>query len=152
MHAYRSHTCGDLKAADAGTTVRLSGWVHRVRDHGGVLFVDLRDHYGMTQVLADSDSPAFAAMDRLRAETVIRIDGRVKLRDASLVNPKLPTGEIEVYATEIEVSGPDTSGEVEYVLVQRPDGLWVTVGSDHTDRKAETVGVSLSKQLCAKVA
>lgn len=106
MHAYRSHTCGDLKAADAGTTVRLSGWVHRVRDHGGVLFVDLRDHYGMTQVLADSDSPAFAAMDRLRAETVIRIDGRVKLRDASLVNPKLPTGEIEVYATEVEVLGP----------------------------------------------
>lgn len=106
MHAYRSHTCGDLKAADAGTTVRLSGWVHRVRDHGGVLFVDLRDHYGMTQVLADSDSPAFAAMDRLRAETVIRIDGRVKLRDASLVNPKLPTGEIEIYATEIEVLGP----------------------------------------------
>ncbi|QBX35392.1 aspartate--tRNA ligase [Paracoccus liaowanqingii] len=106
MHAYRSHTCGDLKAADAGTTVRLSGWVHRVRDHGGVLFVDLRDHYGMTQVLADSDSPAFAAMDKLRAETVIRIDGRVKLRDASLVNAKLPTGEIEVYATEIEVLGP----------------------------------------------
>lgn len=106
MHAYRSHTCGDLKAADAGTTIRLSGWVHRVRDHGGVLFVDLRDHYGMTQVLADSDSPAFAAMERLRAETVIRIDGRVKLRDAALVNPKLPTGEIEVYATEIEVLGP----------------------------------------------
>ncbi|WP_373946215.1 aspartate--tRNA ligase [Paracoccus marcusii] len=106
MHAYRSHTCGDLKAADAGTTVRLSGWVHRVRDHGGVLFVDLRDHYGMTQVLADSDSPAFAAMDKLRAETVIRIDGRVKMRDASLVNAKLPTGEIEVYSTEIEVLGP----------------------------------------------
>ena len=106
MHAYRSHTCGDLTAAHAGETVRLSGWVHRVRDHGGVLFVDLRDHYGMTQVLADSDSPAFAAMDKLRAETVIRIDGRVKLRDASLVNPKLPTGEIEVYATDLEVLGP----------------------------------------------
>lgn len=106
MHAYRSHTCGDLKAANAGETVRLSGWVHRVRDHGGVLFVDLRDHYGMTQVLADSDSGAFATMDKLRAETVIRIDGRVKLRDASLVNAKLPTGEIEVYATEIEVLGP----------------------------------------------
>ncbi|MGN7870116.1 aspartate--tRNA ligase [Paracoccus sp. 22332] len=106
MHAYRSHTCGDLTAANAGETVRLSGWVHRVRDHGGVLFVDLRDHYGMTQVLADSDSPAFAAMDKLRAETVIRIDGRVKLRDASLVNAKLPTGEIEVYATDLEVLGP----------------------------------------------
>jgi aspartyl-tRNA synthetase len=106
MHAYRSHTCGDLNAANAGETIRLSGWVHRVRDHGGVLFVDLRDHYGMTQVLADSDSPAFAAMEKLRAETVIRIDGRVKLRDASLVNAKLPTGEIEVYATEVEVLGP----------------------------------------------
>ncbi len=99
MNAYRSHTCGALTAADAGSQVRLSGWVHRVRDHGGVLFIDLRDHYGMTQVIADSDSPAFAALEKLRAETVIRIDGRVKLRDASLVNPKLPTGEIEVYAT-----------------------------------------------------
>ncbi|RMC33237.1 aspartate--tRNA ligase [Paracoccus alkanivorans] len=106
MHAYRSHNCAELTAANAGETVRLSGWVHRVRDHGGVLFVDLRDHYGMTQVLADSDSPAFAAMERLRAETVIRIDGKVKMRDASLVNPKLPTGEIEVYAAELEVLGP----------------------------------------------
>ena len=106
MHAYRTHTCADLTAAQQGETVRLSGWVHRVRDHGGVLFVDLRDHYGITQVIADSDSPAFAAMEKLRAETVIRVDGRVKLRDAALVNTKLPTGEIEVYATEIEVLGP----------------------------------------------
>ncbi|QRZ12578.1 aspartate--tRNA ligase [Paracoccus methylovorus] len=106
MSAYRSHTCGELTAAAAGTEVRLSGWVHRVRDHGGVLFIDLRDHYGITQVIADSDSPAFAALEKLRAETVIRIDGRVKLRDASLVNPKLPTGEIEIYATAMEVLGP----------------------------------------------
>ncbi|MDP0928415.1 aspartate--tRNA ligase [Paracoccus onubensis] len=106
MHAYRSHTCAELTAANAGETVRLSGWVHRVRDHGGVLFVDLRDHYGMTQVLADSDSAAFAEMEKLRAETVIRIDGRVKPRDPSLINPKLPTGEIEVYATGLEVLGP----------------------------------------------
>ncbi|WBU55904.1 aspartate--tRNA ligase [Paracoccus sediminicola] len=106
MHAYRSHTCADLRAENAGETVRLSGWVHRVRDHGGVLFVDLRDHYGMTQVLADSDSPAFGAMEKLRAETVIRIDGRVKMRDEALRNPKLPTGDIEVYATELEVLGP----------------------------------------------
>ncbi|WP_018000877.1 aspartate--tRNA ligase [Paracoccus sp. N5] len=105
MSAYRSHTCGQLTAANAGETIRLSGWVHRVRDHGGVLFIDLRDHYGITQVIADSDSPAFAALERLRAETVIRIDGKVKLRDASLVNPKLPTGEIEVYATGMEVLG-----------------------------------------------
>ena len=106
MSAYRSHTCGQLTAKNAGETIRLSGWVHRVRDHGGVLFIDLRDHYGITQVIADSDSPAFAALERLRAETVIRIDGRVKLRDASLINPKLPTGEIEVYATDTEILGP----------------------------------------------
>ncbi|MGA1269264.1 MAG: aspartate--tRNA ligase, partial [Gemmobacter sp.] len=84
----------------------LSGWVHRVRDHGGVVFVDLRDHYGITQVLADPDSPALAAMERLRAETCVRIDGRVLAREASLVNPKLPTGEIEVYVTDLEVLGP----------------------------------------------
>ncbi|WP_199260047.1 aspartate--tRNA ligase [Paracoccus binzhouensis] len=106
MSAYRSHTCGELTAANAGTEIRLSGWVHRVRDHGGVLFIDLRDHYGITQVIADSDSPAFPALEKLRAETVIRIDGRVKLRDPSLVNPKLPTGEIEVYATDVEILGP----------------------------------------------
>ncbi len=106
MHAYRSHTCAGLRAADAGATVRLSGWVHRVRDHGGVLFLDLRDHYGITQVIADGDSPAFGGVERLRAETVVRIDGRVKARDAALVNPKLPTGGIEVYALEVTVLGP----------------------------------------------
>ena len=105
MHAYRSHTCAALNKAHVGETVRLSGWVHRVRDHGGVLFIDLRDHYGITQVLADSDSPAFAAIEKLRSETVIRIDGRVKARDASLVNPKLSTGEIEVYAVDVAVLG-----------------------------------------------
>ena len=106
MHAYRSHTCADLNKSHAGQTVRLAGWVHRVRDHGGVLFIDLRDHYGMTQVLADSDSPAFGAIEKLRAETVIRVDGRVKARDESLVNAKIPTGEIEVYVTDVEVLGP----------------------------------------------
>jgi aspartyl-tRNA synthetase len=105
MHAYRSHTCADLNAAHVGQTVRLSGWVHRVRDHGGVLFVDLRDHYGITQVLADSDSPAFAEIEKVRAEWVVRIDGHVKARDAALVNPKLATGAIEVYATGITVLG-----------------------------------------------
>ena len=120
MHAYRSHTCADLNTAHVGQEVRLSGWVHRVRDHGGVLFIDLRDHYGITQVLADSDSPAFAAIDKVRAEWVIRIDGRVKARDASLVNPKLATGEIEVYATGMAVLGAAEElpmpvfGEVDY--------------------------------------
>ncbi len=103
MHAYRSQTCADLKALNVGETVRLSGWVHRVRDHGGVLFIDLRDHYGITQVLADSDSPAFAELEKVRAEWVIRIDGNVKARDPELVNPNLPTGEVEVYIREMEV-------------------------------------------------
>ncbi|RIA01264.1 aspartate--tRNA ligase [Cereibacter sphaeroides] len=105
MHAYRSHTCTELNAAHVGQEVRLSGWVHRVRDHGGVLFLDLRDHYGITQVIADADSPAFAELETVRAEWVIRIEGRVKARDASLVNPKLATGEIEVYATGMSVLG-----------------------------------------------
>ncbi|MGI3168829.1 aspartate--tRNA ligase [Pseudooceanicola sp. C21-150M6] len=105
MHAYRSHTCAALTAAQVGETVRLSGWVHRVRDHGGVLFIDLRDHYGITQVLCDSDSPVFAEVEKVRSEWCIRIDGTVKARDASLVNPKLPTGEIEVYIRDMEVLG-----------------------------------------------
>ncbi|MBL9054579.1 MAG: aspartate--tRNA ligase, partial [Tabrizicola sp.] len=105
MHAYRSHTCAALNKAHVGETVRLSGWVHRVRDHGGVLFIDLRDHYGITQVLCDGDSGAFKALEAVRSEWVIRIDGRVKARDASLVNPKIPTGEIEVYVTDVEVLG-----------------------------------------------
>jgi len=105
MHAYRSHTCAALNTSNVGETVRLSGWVHRVRDHGGVLFIDLRDHYGITQVLCDGDSPAFAALEKVRAEWVVRVDGRVKARDASLVNAKIPTGEIEVYVTEVEVLG-----------------------------------------------
>jgi aspartyl-tRNA synthetase len=105
MHAYRSHTCADLNTAHVGQEVRLSGWVHRVRDHGGVLFIDLRDHYGITQVIADSDSEAFAEIEKVRAEWVVQIDGRVKGRDASLVNPKLSTGEIEVYATGLTVLG-----------------------------------------------
>ncbi|WP_296420643.1 aspartate--tRNA ligase [Pseudooctadecabacter sp.] len=105
MHAYRSHTCADLTKDNVGDTVRLSGWVHRVRDHGGVLFIDLRDHYGMTQVLCDPDSPVFAEVEKVRSEWCIRIDGTVKARDEALVNPKLPTGEIEVFIRDIEVLG-----------------------------------------------
>ncbi|WP_101340755.1 aspartate--tRNA ligase [Cereibacter azotoformans] len=120
MHAYRSHTCAELNAGHVGQEVRLSGWVHRVRDHGGVLFIDLRDHYGITQVIADADSPAFAELETVRAEWVIRIEGRVKGRDAALVNPKLATGEIEVYATGLTVLGAADElpmpvfGEVDY--------------------------------------
>ena len=98
MHLYRSHTCGALRASDVGQTIRLSGWVHRKRDHGGVLFVDLRDHYGMTQIVADTDSPALAILEALRLESVVTIDGEVKARSSGTVNAGLPTGEIEVYA------------------------------------------------------
>jgi aspartyl-tRNA synthetase len=103
MHRYRSHTCAALRKSDVGSTARISGWVHRVRDHGGVLFIDLRDHYGMTQVVADPDSPAFKMAETVRGEWVIRIDGKVKARTEDTVNKNMPTGEIEVYAEEIEV-------------------------------------------------
>ena len=105
MHTYRSHTCAELNSSNVGDTVRLSGWVHRVRDHGGVLFIDLRDHYGMTQVLCDPDSSVFSQVENVRSEWCIRIDGEVKARDESLINTKLPTGEIEVFIRDIEVLG-----------------------------------------------
>ena len=98
MHAYRTHTCAALTAEAVGETVRLSGWVHRKRDHGGVLFVDLRDHYGITQIVADSDTPALAILEAVRVESVVTIDGVVKARSAGTINPNLATGEIEVFA------------------------------------------------------
>ncbi|WDR03335.1 aspartate--tRNA ligase [Devosia algicola] len=104
-HPYRSHTCAALSAENAGETVRLSGWVHRIRDHGGLLFMDLRDHYGITQCVIDPDSPAFKDAEEVRAEWVIKIDGEVKARAADAVNPNLPTGAIEVYVRSLEVLG-----------------------------------------------
>jgi aspartyl-tRNA synthetase len=106
MHRYRTHNCGALRAEQIGSTLRLSGWCHRIRDHGGVLFIDLRDHYGLTQVVADPDSPAFKTAEMLRSEWVVRVDGRVRPRPAGTENPDLPTGAVEVFATEIEVLGP----------------------------------------------
>jgi len=103
MHAYRTHTCGALRSDDVGTTVRLSGWVHRIRDHGGLLFIDLRDHYGITQIVADPDSPVFAAVEALKPEWVVRVDGAVVARTADTVNPNLPTGDVEVRAEDLEV-------------------------------------------------
>ncbi|MEZ5850975.1 MAG: aspartate--tRNA ligase [Hyphomicrobiaceae bacterium] len=103
MHRYRSKTCGDLRRSDEGNVARLSGWVHRVRDHGGVLFIDLRDHYGITQVVADPDSPAFKMAETVRSEWVIRVDGKVRPRPEGTTNPELATGEIELFATQIEV-------------------------------------------------
>jgi aspartyl-tRNA synthetase len=103
MHAYRTHTCGQLRASDVGQTVRLSGWIHRKRDHGHLLFVDLRDHYGITQIVVDTDSPAFQTLDRLRVESVVTVQGEVVARSPETVNANLATGEIEVRASEVTV-------------------------------------------------
>jgi aspartyl-tRNA synthetase len=120
MHAYRTHKCAELRDSHVGETVRLSGWVHRKRDHGGVLFVDLRDHYGMTQIVADTDSPALPILEALRLESVITIDGEVKARSAGTVNAHLPTGQIEVFARSVTVLSKSeelplpVAGEQEY--------------------------------------
>jgi len=120
MHAYRTHKCAELRDSHVGATVRLSGWVHRKRDHGGVLFVDLRDHYGMTQIVADTDSPALPILEALRLESVVTIDGEVKARSASTVNANLPTGQIEVFARSVTVLSKSeelplpVAGEQEY--------------------------------------
>ena len=120
MHAYRSHNCAALRESDVGQTVRLSGWVHRKRDHGGLLFVDLRDHYGITQIVADADSPALAILEGLRLESVVTIDGEVKARTPETVNPNLPTGAVEVYARAAAVQSRaeelpmPVAGEQEY--------------------------------------
>ncbi len=106
MHRYRTHTCGALGLTLVGESVRLSGWCHRIRDHGGLLFIDLRDHYGITQCVVDPDSPAFKQAEKLRSEFVIRVDGAVRNRPPGTENPEMPTGLIEVYVREIEVLGP----------------------------------------------
>lgn len=120
MHPYRTHTCGQLRSCDVGTIVRLSGWVHRKRDHGGLLFVDLRDHYGLTQIVADTDSPAFATLERLRVESVVTLTGKVVARTADTVNANLPTGAIEMRVQDAEVRSAaeelpmPVAGEQEY--------------------------------------
>jgi aspartyl-tRNA synthetase len=106
MHRYRTHTCGALRESDVGQSVRLSGWCHRIRDHGGLLFIDLRDHYGLTQVVADPDSPVFGAANQLRAEWVVRVDGTVRKRPVGTENLDIPTGAVEVFITDLEVLGP----------------------------------------------
>ena len=109
MHAYRTHTCNDLRASDAGKEVRISGWVHRVRDHGQLVFVDVRDHYGVTQVVANADNAIFTALQKLKNESVITVTGKATARDAATVNKELPTGEIEVVVSELHIeSAADT--------------------------------------------
>jgi aspartyl-tRNA synthetase len=120
MHRYRSHNCGELRAAHIGDEARLSGWCHRIRDHGGLLFIDLRDHYGITQCVADPDSPVFREIEKLRSEWVVRLDGKVRQRPAETENKDLPTGAIELFIRGMEVLGPAAElpmpvfGEQEY--------------------------------------
>ena len=120
MHRYRTHTCGALRDSNIGETVRLSGWCHRIRDHGGVLFVDLRDHYGITQCVVDPDSKAFGLAEKLRSEWVVRMEGKVRRRPEGTDNAELPTGQVELYVADIEVLGPAAElplpvfGEQEY--------------------------------------
>ncbi|MGW5782651.1 aspartate--tRNA ligase [Streptomyces sp. NPDC003757] len=105
MHRYRSHTCGELRSSDVGTDVRLSGWLHNRRDLGGILFIDLRDHYGITQLVARPGTEAYEALDKLTKESTVRVDGKVVSRGAENINPDLPTGEIEVEVGEVELLG-----------------------------------------------
>ncbi len=146
LHRYRSHTCGALRKADVGRDVRLSGWVHRVRDHGGVLFIDLRDHYGITQVVADPDSKAFKAVERVRSEWVITVDAKVRERPAGTTNADLPTGEVELYANAIEVQSEAKElpvpvfGEPEY-----PEDLRLTYR--FLDLRRETLHGIIMKRL-----
>ena len=121
MHAYRTHNCGALRKAGVGAHVRLSGWVHRRRDHGGLLFLDLRDHYGVTQCVIEPGSPAFAEADRVRAEWVVTVTGPVVARPAETVNPDLPTGEVEVRIEEISVQS--VAQELPLVSNAMDDGL-----------------------------
>src|SRR5215468_12689952 len=146
VHRYRSHTCGALRRADVGAGARLSGWVHRVRDHGGLLFIDLRDHYGVTQVVADPDSPAFRTAEGVRSEWVIKVDGRVRERPEGTVNPELATGEVELFATDIEVLSPAKElpvpvfGEPDY-----PEDLRLTYR--FLDLRRETLHANIMQRL-----
>ena len=139
MHAYRTHTCGQLTDKDAGNTARISGWVHRVRDHGGVLFIDLRDHYGITQCVFPAGSPAFAAAEAVRPESVITVTGTVVNREAGTVNPKLPTGEIELKVRELvvqstaEVLPMQVAGDERGVRLVR--GPHVLEGAGHGEQR-----------------
>lgn len=138
MHAYRTHTCGALRAADTGQTVRLSGWIHRKRDHGGLVFIDLRDHYGLTQLVMSPETPGFNVIERLRAESVIRIDGEVVARSADTINANLPTGEIEVRVREVSVLSE--ASELPLPVFGEPDYPEdIRLKNRHLDLRRETL-------------
>ena len=138
MHAYRTHKCGELRAADTGKTVRLSGWIHRKRDHGGLVFVDLRDHYGLTQLVLHPETPGFATVEHLRAESVIRIDGEVVARSPETVNPNLPTGEVEIRVKEVVVLS--AASELPLPVFGEPDyPEEIRLKNRHLDLRRETL-------------
>jgi len=138
MHAYRTHTCGALRAADTGKTVRLSGWIHRKRDHGGLMFVDLRDHYGLTQLVLSPETPGFDLLEHLRAESVIRVDGEVVARSPDTVNPSLPTGEIEIRVKDVAVLSE--AAELPLPVFGEPDYPEdIRLKNRHLDLRRETL-------------
>ncbi len=138
MHAYRTHTCGALRAADTGKTVRLSGWIHRKRDHGGLMFVDLRDHYGLTQLVLSPETPGFNTIEHLRAESVVRIDGQVVARSAETVNPNLPTGEVEIRVKQVDVLS--AAAELPLPVFGEPDyPEEIRLKNRHLDLRRETL-------------
>jgi len=138
MHAYRTHTCGALRAADTGKTVRLSGWVHRKRDHGGLIFIDLRDHYGLTQLVFAPSTPGFNVVEHLRAESVIRVDGEVVARTPETVNPNLPTGEVEVKVADVTVLSE--AAELPLPVFGEPDyPEEIRLKNRHLDLRRETL-------------
>ena len=146
MHRYRTHTCGALRDTHIGEIVRLSGWCHRIRDHGGLLFIDLRDHYGLTQCVADPDSPAFKEVEKFRSEWVVRIDGKVRRRPAGTENPELPTGAVEIFISEVEVLGPagelpmPVAGDAEYPEEIRLKYRFLDLRREHLHRNIMTRG------------
>ena len=153
MHAYRTHTCGALRATDASSQARLSGWVHAKRDHGGLLFIDLRDHYGITQCVFAAGSPAFAAIDSVRPESVITVTGQVVMREAGTINPKLPTGEIELRVAEMvvqsEVPSVPVTGPTSFQAIVPPFALLPVMVSEF---QRDWPKPSFSKSFCwAKV-
>ena len=152
MHPYRTHTCGALRPAHVGETVRLSGWVHRKRDHGNLLFVDLRDHYGLTQCVIDSSAPPFKVAESMRPESVVIVTGRVVKRAPETVNPNLPTGEVEVAIAAIEVEAPaevlpiQVAGDIEY-----PEDLRLTYRFLDLRREKPHRNILLRSQVIASI-
>ena len=138
MHVYRTHTCGALRADDTGQTVRLSGWIHRKRDHGGLVFVDLRDHYGLTQLVISPETPGFKVIERLRAESVIRVDGEVVARSPETQNANLPTGGVEIRVRELSILSE--ASELPLPVFGEPDyPEEIRLKNRHLDLRRETL-------------